>query len=136
MSIQGYRYRADKYFVDDIQSASLPCTPLSNILKALDLKDKAISEMLIKFLNRKQLLSLLTYVKKECSFSEYLKLSKQEQIERRSFTYAESKRKAALLAEEQLRLKLVSDARMKAAREKQRAFDNDPRNIARAKQIE
>lgn len=59
MSIPDYQYRAKKYFVDDIQAASLPCTSLSNTLKALDLKDKPVSEILIKFLNRKQLSSLL-----------------------------------------------------------------------------
>jgi hypothetical protein len=133
MSIRDYQYRAEKYFVDDIQSASIPCTPLSNTLKVLDLKDKAVSEMLIKFLNRKLLLSLLSYVKKECSFSEYLKLAKQEQISRRGSAYAEAKRKAVLQAEAELKMKLASDARMKAAREKQRAFDSDPRNIARTK---
>jgi hypothetical protein len=135
MSIRDYQYRAEKYFVDDIQSASIPCTPLSNTLKVLDLKDKAVSEMLIKFLNRKLLLSLLSYVKKECSFSEYLKLAKQEQIDRRAFLYAESKRKATLEAKAQLKLKLASDAKRKAAEDKQRAYDSDPRNIARAKQI-
>ncbi len=133
MSIRDYQYRAEKYFVDDIQAASLPCTPLSNTLKYLDLKDKAISPILIKFLKRKQLSSLLAHVKEEISFAEYLKLAEPEQVERRASAYAEAKQKAAQLAEKELKLKLASDARMKAAREKQRAFDSDPRNIARAK---
>lgn len=126
---------ATKYLVDDIQSASLPSTPLSNTLKTLETKDKAVSEMLIKFLNRKQFLSLLAYAKQECSFAEYLELAKQEQTARISFIQAEAKRKAILQAEAQLKMRLVSEARRKVAEEKQRSYDNDPRNIAQAKQL-
>ena len=127
MSIPDYKHRAEKYFLDDIQSASLPCTPLSNTLKALDLNDKAVSEMLIKFLNRKQLLSLLKYVKKECSFSEYLALAKKEQDTRCFTVEKEAKQKA----EQQV---ILQKKRQKEAEARQRAYDRDPRNIAKAKQ--
>lgn len=135
MSIQEYQNRARQYFVDDIESALLPCTPLSNTLKILEAKDKTVSGMLIKFLQRKQLLALLAYAKKECSFAEYLDLAKQEQTARISFIRAEAKRKAKLQAEAQLKMRLASDARRRAAEKKQREYDSDPRNIAKAKQI-
>jgi len=146
MSIKDYKNRARKYFVDDIQSASLPCTPLSNTLKTLEAKDIPVSEILIKFLNRKALLSLLAYVKKECTFIEYSEVAEQEQVTRIATIREENKRKSELQAKVDLRIKLASDARMKAAKlvsdakrkvaeEKQRAYDSDPRNIAKAKQL-
>jgi hypothetical protein len=47
MGIKDYKYLASKYFVDDIESALLPCTPLSITLKALEVKDKMLSDFLV-----------------------------------------------------------------------------------------
>jgi hypothetical protein len=134
MSIQEYQHRASKYFVNDIESASLPSTPLSNTLKTLEANEKNVSGMLLTFLTRKELFALLSYSKKECSFAEYLALAKQEQTTRRAVIQAEAKRKSLLQAEMDKKIELAAQARQKAAEERQRAYDRDPRNIAKAKQ--
>lgn len=134
MSTNQYKYIAEKYLVDDIESASLPSTPLSNTLKTLEANDKAVSQMLLKFLMRKQLSALLAYSRKECSFNYYLKLAKQEQDTRRLTAIKEAKQKAEQQAIIQKKMRLAEEVRQKEAEKRQRAYDRDPKNIARAKQ--
>jgi len=124
MILSKYEKTAKKYFVDDFQSATLPNTTLSNILDTLEIKNKAISLRGLDFLKRKGLLALHAYVSKECSFTEYLSSAELEQKNRHLFF--EKKILRAKL--NQARLKEESKAR-------QQAYDNDPRNIARAKQL-
>lgn len=127
MTNNQYKNNAEKYLVDDIEFALLPSTPLSNTLKTLEANDKAISQMLLKFLIRKQLSALLAYATKECSFDDYLMLAKQEQDTRRLTVRTEAKQKA----EQQV---ILQKKRQKEAEARQRAYDRDPRNIAKAKQ--
>ncbi|WP_435235283.1 hypothetical protein ACR30L_16185 [Psychromonas sp. PT13] len=134
MAINQYRKNAEKYLVDDLESASLPSTPLSNTLKTLEANDKAVSQMLLKFLMRKQLSALLAYSRKECSFNDYLKLAKTEQDTRRLTAIKEAQLEAEQQAIIQKKMRLAAEARRKEAEERQRAYDRDPKNIARAKQ--
>lgn len=135
MILSKYEKTAKKYFVDDFQSATLPNTTLFNILDTLEIQNKVISQRGLDFLNRKELFALHAYVNKECSFVEYLNSAELEQKNRRLIVEKKLISEKLNQAKLQARLKKESAARQQAALEKQRAYDNDPKNIARAKQL-
>jgi len=140
-----YKETAIRYYVDDQAGALIPGSRLSNILKELELK-KHISENSKDFLQKKGLLALLSYSKKEISFSDFSKVAEMEQLERRHIAEAcalkEQARKkleeVALLAKRKIEEEALFAKRKIAQQQeeaKRRAFDNDPRNIAKAKQL-
>lgn len=129
-----YKETAIKYYVDDLSGALIPGSRLSNILKEYELT-KQISDNTKDFLQRKGFLALLSYSKKEISFSDFSKAAEIEQSERR-----QTAETSAL--KEQARQKLEEEtlfAKLKIAQEQEearrRAFEKDPRNIAKAKQF-
>lgn len=130
-----YKERAIRYHVDDLAAALIPGTRLSNMLKELELT-KQISKNSKNFFQKKGLLALLAYSTKEISYSAFSKAAEIEQFERRHI--AEN-----IALEEKARQKLEEEtryAKLKILQEqeeaKRRAFENDPRNIARAKQFQ
>ncbi len=126
---------AIKYCVDDLPGALIPFSRLSNILKQLDLGDR-ISGAALEFLHNKGLLALLSYARGKFTFSNFLKEAKSEQSER---CLAAEARALKEQAEQKLKDE-VMQARQRQIQERwaaeKRAFDNDPRNIARLLQIE
>ncbi len=127
-----YKQLAKKYYVDDITSALIPGGRLSNILKQL--KDgKLLSDYTIQYLRSKGLLALSQYAQKKILLAEFLKSAKVEQAKRRLKTQAKTKEKTAKKLQEQDRLVKRKAAQEQAAAKK-RAFDNNPKNIARKKQ--
>lgn len=134
MHLNKYKETASRYYVDDLAGALIPNARLSNILKELELT-KQISDNAKDFLQRKGLLALLSYSKKEISFSVFSKASEVEQSERRQIAETNALKEQARqkLEEEALFAKLkIAQEQMKA---KRLAFKNDPRNIAKAKQF-
>jgi len=134
MALNKYEVLANKYIISDLQSARLPSTTLSKILNTLEVEDKHISNTALVFLKRRKLLALLKLAEKECSFAEYLNAAKLEQKER---CLSEERTK---IQEELLQVKLEEQrqkavvTRQKIEAEKQRAYDNDPKNIAKKRQ--
>lgn len=128
-----YKEIAIKYYVDDLAWALIPGSRLSNILKELELTNH-ISDNTKDFLHRKGLLILLSYSKNEISFSAFSKAAEIEQSERRQIAEINAIKEQARqkLAEETLFARLKIAQEQKEAR--RRAFENDPRNIAKAKQ--
>lgn len=135
MYINKYKEVAIKYLVEDLSGALLPGL-LSNILKNLETGKKPISNTAQEFLGSKGLLALLNYAKKEIEFTEFLKAAKIEQTERRLVAEAKILKEQAeqKLKDEAMRAKALKTKERMAA--KKRAFDNDPKNIAKAKQAE
>ncbi len=147
---------AIKYCVDDIAGASIPGSRLSNILTDLELGRSISNIAQQEFLRSKGLLALLRYAKKECAFAEFLNIAELEKSERRLVTEpnalkeeaerAESEKSKRRLADESMQIRLRQIKQMKennalfelaqkqAVGEKC-AFDNDARNIAKAKQF-
>ena len=129
-----YKETAIRYYVDDLTGSLIPGSRLSNILKELDL-EKEISDNSKAFLQKKGLMALFSYSKKEISFSAFSIAAESEQSERRKIA-------EACALKEQTRKKLEEDALLaasKIAQEKaearRRAIENDPRNIAKAEQF-
>lgn len=122
MRTNKYKDTAVKYYTDDLAEVLIPGSRLSNILNELELT-KQISDNTKDFLQRKGLRALLSYSKKEISYSDFSKAAEIEQSERRQTAEASA---------------IQEQARRKTAQEqeeaKRRAFENDPRNIAKAKQ--
>ena len=135
MSVNKYKKIAIKYRVEDLAGALLPGTSLSNVLKHLELDEKPISNIAQEFLIRRGLLALLHYAKKEFAFAEFLKAAEREQCERRLVAEAKvlKEQDEQKLKDEAMQAKL-RQIKERATAEK-RAFDTDPKNIAKAKQV-
>lgn len=89
-----YKEVAIKYRVDDLPGASIPASRLVKILGSLEMGE-LISNYAQDFLIKKGLLALLSYAKKENTFSEFLKIAEDEQSERRLAAEAEALKKLA-----------------------------------------
>jgi len=131
MTLNKYEKIAKKFFVEDLQAATLPSTTLSNILNTLELRDGVVSSRALGYLKRRELLALYAYVTQECSLVEYFSSAELEQKNRRLVV----EQKALKEQLRQAKLKEESAIRQQAAIERQRAYDNDPKNIARANQL-
>lgn len=151
-----YKEVAIKYHVEDLDSSLIPGSRLSNILQDLE-SGRPISNITQEFLRSKGLLALLHYAKKDISFVEFVEAAEQEDPERRRAAkitvlkeQAEQKKKKAALSAKRLQEievlfakrmleKKALLARMKLTPERDetenRAFDNDPQNIAKANQL-
>lgn len=93
---------AIKYRIDDLADASIPGTLLAKTLENLE-KGESISNHTQDFLIKKGLLVLLSYSKKEITFTEFLKVAESEQSERRLASEAEAEAEALKnLAEQRL----------------------------------
>jgi hypothetical protein len=136
MSLSKYREVAIKYRVEDLPNALRPGTPVSNVLRDLELGEKPISDIAQSYLKRMGLLVLLRYARKEVSFAEYLEAAEIEQSERRLAAEAKALEEQAQQKsrDEAMQVKLRQMEERAAARK--RAFDNDPKNIAKAKQVQ
>lgn len=145
MPLDRYKEIAIKYRVEDLSGASIPGSRLSNILKQLELGEEPISNMTQAFFRNNGLLAILHYAKKEITYAEFLIAAEPEQAERRlgAGDRALKEQAARALKAEQQRLKADEQrakdlTRLRQAKEryeaKKRAYDNDPRNIAKAKQ--
>lgn len=124
---------ARKYHVEDLSGASIPGSRITNILKQVE-TGTPLSSFTFEYLHKNGFLALFRYAKDEITFTDFLKIAKPEQSKRRASSETkvireererQSKREAYLA-----NIKLEQE---RAAANK-RAFDNDPRNIAKAKQ--
>lgn len=128
-----YKQLAKKYYVDDITSALIPGGRLSNILKQLEDR-KLLSDYTLQYLRSKGLLALSQYAQKKIFLADFLKSAKIEQAKRCLETKAKTvKEKAEKKLKEKDRLVKLKAAQKQAAAKK-RAFDNNPKNIAKKKQ--
>ena len=124
---------AVKYQVEDLGGASIPGSRMTKILEQLE-SGQLLSNFTLEYLSQKGFHALYRYAHREISFTEYLKAAEAEKSQRCSAAetkilkeQAEQKRK-----QEALQARMRKEQELAAA--KKRAFDNDPKNIARAKQ--
>ena len=129
-----YKETAIRYYVDDFSGAMIPGSRISNILKELELT-KHISDNTKDFLQSKGLLALLSYSKKEISFPAFLIAAETEQFERRQIAETSALKEQARQKREEEALFARSKIAQERTEAKRRAFENDPRNIAKAKQF-
>lgn len=126
---------ASKYHVEDLPGASIPGSRITNILKQVEL-GTPLSHFTLEYLRKNGFLALFRYAKNEISFTDFLKIAEPEQSKRRTSTEAKSIKEET---ERQLKRKaFLANVRLEQERAaaKKRAYDNDPRNIAKAKQNE
>lgn len=123
---------ASKYHVEDLAGAVVPGSRLSNILEQIE-SGRSLSNHGLEFLSSKGILALFRFANKEIDFAEFLKTSEIEQAERRLTAKAKALKEQA----EQKMKDEAMQASMRLAQEraeaKQLAYDNDPRNKAKAK---
>ncbi|MBM9616024.1 hypothetical protein JWJ90_17280 [Desulfobulbus rhabdoformis] len=108
---------------------------MTKILEQLE-SGQLLSNFTLEYLRKEGFLSLSRYARKEISFPDYLKAAEKEKHQRCSVAEIKALREEA----EQTRKREALQARMRREQEiaaaKKRAFDSDPKNIARAKQNE
>ncbi|KJR98690.1 MAG: hypothetical protein VR65_19430 [Desulfobulbaceae bacterium BRH_c16a] len=126
---------AVKYRVEDLRGASIPGSRMTKILEQLE-SGQLLSNFTLEYLHQKGFLALYRYAQKEISFTDYLKAAEPEKTKR--FSAAEIK---AIIEETEQNakreaLQATAKREQERAAAKKRAFDNDPKNIARAKQFE
>ena len=136
MSQNKYQEIAIKYRVDDLPGSMIPGSRLAKILESLEVSKSSITEYSLIYLQKQGLLALFHYAKKEISYSEFLKKSKFEQPERRYATEAKLAKEKAEQEEKRKALAAKSKASLLKAAARKRAYENDPRTIAKRKQIE
>lgn len=124
---------AVKYRVEDLRGSSIPGSRMTKILEQLE-SGQLLSNFTLECLRQKGFLAPYRYVQKVISFNDYQKATELEKSERCSAAEIKALREEA----EQKRKRETLQARMRREQElvaaKKRAFDNDPKNIARAKQ--
>jgi len=121
MNLNNYKKIAVKYCVEDLPGSLLPGTPLSNVIKNLEVNEKPLSNIALSFLKRKGLLGLLQYAKKEVTFNEFLKIAREEQANRQiehAHLLAEAEAKAL---KEQAEQKLKNEAIQARLRQRSKA---------------
>lgn len=116
-----YKEVAIKYRVDDLDGASIPGTLLAKTLEDLE-KGESISNHAQDFLIKKGLLALLSYAKKEITFTKFFKVAESEQSERRLASKAEAEAEALKnMAEQKLNqaeaYKNLAEQKLKEAEE-------------------
>lgn len=126
---------ARKYLVEDLSGASIPGSRINNILKQIE-SGLPLSNFTLEYLRKNGFLALLSYVKNEISFTAFQDAAGPEQAKRRALT------EARILKEDVERKQKREAFLAKVKREqeraaaKRRAYENDPRTIARREQNE
>jgi len=122
-----------KYRVDDLPGANLPGSRIGKVLRQLK-ANEPISEIILNGLKQKGFIALNRFAAKRTTFDEYIKEAELERTERCQSAQA----KAAKIEGERLRKAEAVQKRLRAeqqrAEAKRRAYENDPRNIAKAEQ--
>lgn len=131
MNKNKYKEIAIKYRVDDVPSSTIPGTRLEKILENLEFSEKPITDYSLLFLQKKELLALFHYAKKEISYSEFLKQAEIE-LAKRQHTREIKVAKEKAEQEEKRKVPVAKSKAwmMKIAAEMQE-YENDPRTIAR-----
>ncbi|WP_422414109.1 MULTISPECIES: hypothetical protein [unclassified Endozoicomonas] len=119
---------AEKYVLDDLPQASRAGTRLSNLLESLD-RSHTVTPLAMKYLESENLYALGKLAAGEISFQSFEGLAKVEQTARRSAIDEELKQVRVELQT----LKDEEAAEAKKAEAVRRAYERDPRTIARKK---
>lgn len=129
-----YKEIANKYGVDDLSAASLVGSRLANILERLD-SNGVLSIIALQYLLENELLALHDYATGKTTFSEFQEANRPEQNSRK-LKFEKQKRREKIERElaEEAKQSAINAARERAAAAKL-AFDRDPKNIAKEKQL-
>jgi hypothetical protein len=126
---------AIKYRVEDLRGASIPGSRMTKILEQLE-SGQLLSNFTLEFLRPRGFLALYRFAQKEISFTDYLKAAEPEKSERCSAAEIKARKEEADQKVKREALQASAKREFERAAAKKRAYDNDPKNIARAKQNE
>lgn len=126
---------ATKYRLEDLPGAVIPGSRIAKILQQLEMSEP-ISETVLESLQKKGFTALCRYAKMKSTFSEYLKDAELERIERCSSAEAKAARAEAERERKAEAIQKQLRKKREQAEARQRAYDNDPKNIAKAQQYE
>ncbi|MEW6520832.1 MAG: hypothetical protein AB1461_15615 [Thermodesulfobacteriota bacterium] len=126
---------ARKYRVDDLPAAFIPGSRIANILKQIE-SGTPLSSYALEYLRKNDFVALFRYANNELSLTDFLKAAEPEQLKRHASAEAKALQdeKERQLKREAFLINMKLEQERAAARK--RAYDNDPKNIARAKQKE
>ncbi|OKY74883.1 MAG: hypothetical protein BM485_11665 [Desulfobulbaceae bacterium DB1] len=123
---------ARKFRVDDLPAAFIPGSRIANILNQVE-SGTPLSNYALEYLRKNGFVALFRYANNEFSLTDFLKAAEPEQLKRRASSEAKALQdeKERQLKREAFLVNVKLEQERAAARK--RAYDNDPRNIARAK---
>jgi Flp pilus assembly protein TadD len=136
MSHNKYKEIAIKYVVDDYPSSTIPGSRLSKILDNLENSKTSITVYSLQFLKKQGFIALYQYALDEIDYSEFTKKAKQEQPKRQHEREVKLAKEKAEQEEKRKILAEKAKATMQKAMAQKRAYENDPRTIAKRKQRE
>lgn len=124
---------AIKYQVDDLPSSIIPGSRLANILVQLDTSENSITDYSIKFLQKLNLTALCRYAKKEISYHDFVNQAKIELPKRVLAAKTKIAKEKETKKEKKISLLAKSKATMQKVAQQRRAYENDPKIIAKRK---
>jgi hypothetical protein len=130
--LEKYKKMATKYHLEDLDSALTPGTPISNLLKELEMGKKRYTTH--SYLENKGLFAIVKYLRNEISFADFSVVAKIEQIERRRLaeTSALEKQAKKRIEEETVFISLKIP---KKQEEENNFSKNDSRKKAKSRQL-
>ena len=126
---------AVKYRVEDLRGAAIPGSRMTKILEQLE-SGQSLTNFTLEYLRKNGFIALYRYAQKDISFADYLKTAEPEKAERCSAAEIKARKEEAEQQRKRRELLARAKEEQERAAAKKRAFDNDPKNIARAKQFE
>lgn len=126
---------AIKYHVEDLRGALIPGSRMTKILEQLE-SGQLLSNFTLEYLRKRGFIALYRFAQKEISFTDYLKVAEPEKAERCSAAEIKARKEEAEQKAKREALQASAKREFERAAAKKRAYDNDPKNIARAKQFE
>lgn len=133
MILDKYKNLALKYHVDDIPSAFVPSTSLSNLLSELETSN--ISKMSLRYLDKNNFLALERYAHGAINFNEYELLAKHEKNNRIQDTENIKLKEEARRQKIKIELEEKYESQWGMERERQKNRERDPNYIRKQKII-
>lgn len=131
-----YQEIALKYVVDDLPGSLIPGSRLRKILERLELSENCITEYSLSFFQKQGLIALSLYAQKKISYSDFFAQAQTEKSKRVHAAQLRIEKEKAEQEEKRRIIKAESDAYFQKEAARRRAYENDPRTIAKRKRRE
>ncbi len=126
---------ARKYHLEDLPGASIPGSRITNVLKQLEAGTQ-LSNFTLEYLRKNSFIALFQYAKNEISFANFLTIAEPEQKQRRAVAEVKAKTEETARQLERKNFLARVQREQERAAAKKRAYENDPRTIAKREQNE
>lgn len=124
---------ARKYLLEDLAGTSIPGSRITNILKQVE-SGTPLSHFTLEYLHKNGFLALFQYAKNEISYPVFLTIAESEQKKRIAMAEVKAKKEETERQLERKNFLARVQREQERAAAKKRAYENDPRTIAKREQ--